>query len=194
MRTLVIHPSDRTTDFLDKIYNGIDAVVIRGSVRDSFLREQIAIADRVMLMGHGTPQGLLGPSQRMMIDQSHVGLLKTKKNLVGIWCNADGYFERYGLNGLYTGMIISEPMEARVFNVTATDNQIWDSNHQFAKSVKRGLELFDPEYAAEQVREFYTERPFAMARTNPVIQYNVQNIYDSRITTAGVEEVVACTS
>jgi hypothetical protein len=160
----------------------MDALVIRGNVSGVYLREQIAIADRIYMMGHGTPDGLLGHGPKLLIDRSFVELLRVKQNLVGIWCHADGFFERYGLNGLYTGMIVSEPLEAKVFNIKCSDFQIHESNHAFANGVRRALEVFDPEYAAEQAREFYSEVPKSHWTTaNPVIEYNVNNIFDSRL-------------
>ena len=38
--------------------------------------------------------------------------LKKKDNSVFIWCNADQFVNRYNLKGFYTGMFISEVMEA----------------------------------------------------------------------------------
>ena len=59
-KTLVIHPDDPSTDFLKPIYSTVKykTVLIRDSNEKS-IKKQIDESDRVMMMGHGTPLGLL---------------------------------------------------------------------------------------------------------------------------------------
>jgi hypothetical protein len=179
MNTLIVHPFDRTTDFLEDIYSTLDATVIRGDVSQAFLIRQLEAAERIYMLGHGCPQGLLG-FMKLIIDDRHVPYLEGKE-LVSIWCNADGFYSKHKeLEGLYTGMIISEPMEARVFNVNASQAQINTSNFKLSAAVREALEVFDPKFAAEQVREFYTaEGKFVQTNGNPVIEYNKHNIYST---------------
>ncbi len=60
MKTLVIHPEDPSTEFLREIYANLNCTVIRQPVASrSALRDQIKDADRVIMLGHGTPAGLL---------------------------------------------------------------------------------------------------------------------------------------
>ena len=59
MKTLVIHPQDDSTFFLDIVYRNIeDLTLITGGVSKSELREEIERHDRIMMMGHGSPGGL----------------------------------------------------------------------------------------------------------------------------------------
>jgi len=179
MNTLIIHPSDRTTDFLEDIYSTLDATVIRGDVTQGFLIRQLEAAEQIYMLGHGCPQGLLG-FMKLMIDERHVPYLEGK-DLVAVWCNADGFFNRHKeLEGLYTGMIISEPLEARVFSISATQAQINTSNFKLSAAARESLEVFDPKFAAEQVRELYVaDGKFIKTESNPVIEYNSQNIYST---------------
>lgn len=64
MKTLVIHPEDPTTTFLSPIYANLrNKTVVRGGITKSDLRELIDYHDRVLMLGHGSPFGLLNPGQ-----------------------------------------------------------------------------------------------------------------------------------
>lgn len=63
MKTLVIHPKDRTTDFLKPIYHGRDWTVITGGCTKEDVAKAIDEHDHIIMMGHGTPQGLLAVGQ-----------------------------------------------------------------------------------------------------------------------------------
>ena len=64
LKTLVIHPDDRSTDFLSAIYADLpNKTVVTGSSTPSEVRRMIQTHERVMMMGHGTPGGLMAMSQ-----------------------------------------------------------------------------------------------------------------------------------
>lgn len=63
MKTLVIHPKDKTTDFLKPIYEGRDWTVITGGCTKDDVAKAIDEHDHIIMMGHGTPQGLLAVGQ-----------------------------------------------------------------------------------------------------------------------------------
>ena len=58
---LVIHPDDRSTDFLKPSYADLDATVL--TQRDEFynLAETMKRHNRIIMMGHGSPNGLFMP-------------------------------------------------------------------------------------------------------------------------------------
>ena len=59
MKTLVIHPEDRSTDFLKPIYEHVsDATIIHAGVSKTQIKQLITEHDRIMMMGHGSPSGL----------------------------------------------------------------------------------------------------------------------------------------
>ena len=165
-RTLVIHPKDITTDFLNVIYQGTNWTVINHDIPDESLRKLISSHDIIIMLGHGFPGGLFGYN-RIIIDSTHVELLRTKK-LVGIWCFANRFFEPHDLLGIYTDMIISEPQEAEVFGVEYTDNFIDQSNRMFANAVRDAIVSDSP---IETFKEMYR------SNTNPVINWNQDNFY-----------------
>ena len=133
MKTLVIHPDDRSTDFLKQIYAGQDFTVINehkeNLPKNKFIQE-IKKHDRIIMMGHGFPGGLF----MSHIDSTLVYLLK-EKECVCIWCNADQFVNRYGLTGFYTGMFISEVSEARYFRIIAEQAEVDFSNELFTQLV-----------------------------------------------------------
>lgn len=114
MKTLVIHPSDRSTDFLKIIYeNHLDDWTIINDcvINKEKLRNLINSHDRIIMLGHGTSCGLLNPTcYGYIIDESYIDLLKDKET-ISIWCNSDSFFKKYNLKGFHTGMIISEVSE-----------------------------------------------------------------------------------
>jgi hypothetical protein len=165
-RTLVIHPKDTTTDFLNVIYQGTNWTVITHDIPDESLRKLIYSHDKIIMLGHGFPGGLFGHN-KLVISSSHADLLRTKK-LVGIWCFANRFFESHDLLGIYSDMIISEPQEAEVFGVQYTDNFINQSNTMFANAVRDAIISDNP---IETFKEMYR------SNTNPVINWNQDNFY-----------------
>lgn len=69
MNTLVIHPDNRSTDFLKVIYEGKDYTVLQN--REQINRKLLTLNliknhDRIIMMGHGGPYGLVGHSSLFM--------------------------------------------------------------------------------------------------------------------------------
>jgi len=64
MNKLVIHPKDKSTDFLKPIYHGRnDTTVITGGCTKKDVEDAIKEHDHIIMLGHGTPQGLLAMNQ-----------------------------------------------------------------------------------------------------------------------------------
>jgi hypothetical protein len=75
--------------------------------------------NRVIMLGHGTPNGLMSVGQFPdvgfhIVDESMVYYLKNKTANIYLWCNADLFVRRYGLSGLCCWMFISE-IEVAIF-------------------------------------------------------------------------------
>lgn len=138
MKTLVIHPIDVTTGFLEEIYQGKDYTVIDHNIGKKELKTAIKEHDRIIMLGHGDGMGLFG-YDRYIIDSTLVYLLR-EKICICIWCYAQDFVERYNLNGFYTGMFISDGMEAIIECVDATDHEINESNQLFAKVIGESLD------------------------------------------------------
>lgn len=182
MKTLVIHPEDRSTRFLSRVYENIDVTtLVTGGVSQLELRDMIESHDQVMMMGHGSPLGLMSmgkfPENGFVINDSHAPLLAKKDNSVFIWCYADQYVHYNELKGFYTGMFISEPNEAWMMNIKATDPEVEESNDVFGKTVgmmaSRGPRLM---WAAATHKGGHYGR---LAEKNAVARYNHERLYFS---------------
>jgi hypothetical protein len=180
MNTLIIHPEDCTTEFLKSIYADIpSATVVTGEVTREQLKGLVRSNDRVMMMGHGTENGLLSvghfPEMSMhVVDDAFVDLLRGKRDSVFIWCHAWFFLQRHQLHGFACDMFISEIAEARAMGVSANSEQVEESNKALGRIAgmhihKETVPLFD------SVTEAYRD----IAETNPVAAYNLErlNVY-----------------
>lgn len=178
MNTLVIHPDDRSTDFLKPIYTNINATVITGGVSKSDVLKMIHENDRIMMMGHGSPWGLFSigrfpGSNGYIIDNDMVHALLQKKENIFIWCNADQFVKRHQLRGFYSGMFISEVSEATICGLPGTPQEIVnESNNFFARWVGDVANL-----PVRDIHKYVSSKYKIMAENNSVANYNSQRLY-----------------
>lgn len=169
MKTLVIHPDDRTTDFLKTIYEGKDYTVMTDrKLPIVYVLKQVKLHDRIMMMGHGSPGGLIGHFDLFRTPE-FIELLR-KKQCVCIWCNADQYVERFGITGFYTGMFISEVSEARYFGIQVDKEHINYSNNLFVKHFR---EVQDSPTVLSDIKQLYADEK------SEVINFNNERLYYS---------------
>lgn len=179
MKTLVVHPEDKTTEFLTTIYANLsNKTVIRGDVSKSVLQEMIEEHDRIIMLGHGSPFGLMSRGQfsnagLYIIDESLVIPLKNKLNSIFIWCYADQFVRRHGLSGLCTGMFISELGEADYWRFDGIQQDLIDqSNEQFSSIVSQ--------YLNEPLSLLYNKllnEYKLLADTNPIARFNLERMH-----------------
>ena len=181
MKTLIIHPADPSTTFLDIVYTPIEnKTVVTGGVSKAEVQQLIREHDRVMMMGHGSPGGLFNVGKfkncgAYIIDQQMVPLLKEKDNSVFIWCNADKFVDVFKLKGFYSGMFISEVGEAYYCGLPGTEqDQVDESNYGFCNIIAKYINE-DKELIHENVKKEYG----IIAENNPVAFYNNNRLYKS---------------
>lgn len=178
MKTLVIHPDDRSTDFLKPIYESITATVITGGVSKDNILKMIHEHDRVMMMGHGSPWGLFSigrfpDSDGYIVDNGTVHTLLQKKENIFIWCNADQFVKRHELKGFYSGMFISEVSEAMVCGLPNTPQEIVnESNDFFARWVGEVANL-----PVRDIHKHISSKYKMLAENNSIAKYNSQRLY-----------------
>ena len=170
---IVVHPNDPSTRMLALIYADLENVTLFDSweQRDEILKA-IAAAPKdepILLLGHGTPAGLLDMRYDLVITDSDAELLKDRPNLVGIWCYASFYAYKHGLKGFFSGMFISERVEAWANNVDADSDEIderaWDFSERFGDMLRAGrpmseiaAELMDPRHKISDLTRFNYDR------------------------------------
>jgi hypothetical protein len=181
-KTLVIHPKDSSTDFLIPIYMNLksfpdfdDVTIIRGGTKEE-VDEQIKQHDRIMMMGHGSPQGLFAVGQfgmqGMIIGHSTIPLLENKE-CIFIWCNADQFVEANNLKGLYSGMFISEVSEASYCGLSGIPQEVVNESNDFF-AAEFGLVSDKP------LTEIYNTVKYnynILAEDNPIAEYNAERLY-----------------
>jgi hypothetical protein len=188
---LVIHPDDRTTDFLDPSYADLSATVMTTQKEMFNLRENMRQYDRIIMMGHGSPAGLMMPRITLngvdlvkdnddewvlkkyslhSLGATFVDILKTKP-IVAVWCNADKFVVPHDLHGFYTGMVISELCEANYCQVHGcNEKELLESNTLFTKALAAAIKIQSPE-SVKVFKEIYNNPK------NRIMEYNRQRIY-----------------
>jgi hypothetical protein len=176
LKTLVIHPDDRSTDFLKPIYENIaDKTVITGGVSYEEVKQLIREHDRVIMLGHGSPYGLFACHKFTdyprwtIIDDGMVEVLREKEENIYIWCYAKNFVEFYGLKGVCSGMFISEVGEARGLGVHANQKIVDESNDTFAEILGGCVNG-----TKDEIFDTVVEKYGVLAETNNVAKYNIK--------------------
>lgn len=183
MKTLVIHPEDKSTDFLKPIYANIKrkTVLSKNVSRDKLLAA-VRSHDTIIMLGHGSSSGLFNVSGigkgMLAVGESLVEELHGKQ-LIAIWCNADKFIEHHSLTALYSGMFISEVSEARYCNVQGDQAMVDESNDTFAALLGNMLGKVPTNLKTvhSMVGESYEE----LGEVNTVAKYNSDRLYYSEV-------------
>ena len=146
----IIHANDPTTKALSLLYNTKEYNYLRidENSTNAAVQNIIRSDDLVIMLGHGNQYGLFskpnknGKYERFLITDRHIQFLRDK-TCIGIWCHADQFAEKYGLHGLFSGMIISELQEAIDYHIDATKEEIDSEMVLFTKRLKACLEGYD---------------------------------------------------
>ena len=181
-KVLIIHPDDRSTDFLKPIYVNVEnPTLVTGGYTKNEIRELIESHDQVIMLGHGSPGGLFSMGhfedetfgRGYIIDYSMNTALQAKTNSIFIWCNADMFVHYNNLKGFYSGMFISETVEATYCGLPGTEqDQVDESNNLFAQILGETIN--------KPVNEIYNHVRLnyqTITEHNPVALYNYNRLY-----------------
>ena len=126
------------TSRLKKAYEGLeDVTLLYNPTRNEVVEELENNKDPlVMCLGHGTTSGLFATNWLgYVVDRNMIDLLKDRK-MIGIWCYASSFAERYGLHGYFTSMFISNINEAEGFGFAGhTNEDILNEVDLFSESI-----------------------------------------------------------
>jgi hypothetical protein len=167
VKTLVIHPDDRSTDFLKEIYRDKPDWTIVNDHETCQSRKKIMKLirsnDRIIMLGHGGSMGLF----YTCINPIMVDTLRGKE-LIFVWCNADRFVERYGLKGFSTQMFCSEYSECYNEGIKNIEKgMVEESNEAFATIMSKHIDE-----NLNVIHEKVTQEYGIIANINPVASYN----------------------
>lgn len=156
----VIHANDPTTKVLSQLYEQREDITARITEMSTngAVQRAIRVDNVIMMLGHGNEYGLFskpeknGNYKRFMITDKHVQFLRSK-TCIGIWCHANLFAERYGLHGLFSGMIISELQEAIDYNIDVTKDMIDKEMEKFTIRLKECIENYRLEQTPMRMKE-----------------------------------------
>lgn len=164
MKWLVIHPKDTTTQFLTDCYKNIkDAVVINNpSAPKKMLRKLIREADNVMLLGHGSKNGLFSTVSkkskyrfdRIIVDSQFVDDLRKKNKVIGF----------------ALGMFVSELSEADYMSLPLDEELIEKSNKMLTTTISTNYSENSNVIYQNFIADFNT------LSDNPIADYNSSEI------------------
>lgn len=174
---LVIHiiSTEDTNDF-SGIYAGLDATILINPTASECRRAIIDETEQIVLIGHGTEGGLL--NQRLdgyIIDSRMVQFLRGK-DVIGIWCNASNFADRYDLTGFFTSMFISNTHELIECGFQTFDNcadEIRRQNQIFSSRINQLLSTNTPS------REWATILFDSLNNEERFVYYNYEAMYST---------------
>ena len=174
---LVIHANDPTTRVLSRLYESREDFCLRLDEHSSnaAIIGAVKNTDSVMMLGHGNHFGLLsipdkkGQYRRHLVDSRHVQFLR-RKPCIGIWCYANEFAKQYGLQGLFSSMIISELHEAEENNIPATKEEIDTEMEKFVARLKFCIETYGLHDVPAKMLELDDIH-------SPLTEFNYNNLY-----------------
>lgn len=91
----------------------------------------------ILFYGHGDDGGLYNTaSNGYIISSRDVQQLRTR-NVIGLWCYAGNFADKYNLHGFFTSMFISNIDEANFLQVTGDPDKIFKENIKFNSIINR---------------------------------------------------------
>lgn len=174
---LIIHikSTEDTNDF-SGVYDGLKATILINPKSSECKRAIINEKERIVFIGHGTEYGLL--NQRLdgyIVDSKMVQFLRGK-DIIGIWCNASNFADRYELTGFFTSMFISNYNELVNCGFQLFENceiEIERQNKIFASRINKLLKANTPsrEWAKILYDSLENEKRF--------VYYNYEAMYST---------------
>lgn len=124
------------------IYDGLDGDILinpsAGKVRAMLRVHQ---ERPLIICGHGSERGLFNKDWNgMLVDSRMVDMLRKRSCIIGVWCYAGNFADKYGLHGFFTSMFISNMTEALECGFpNATPEDITRENILFSKRLNKLL-------------------------------------------------------
>jgi hypothetical protein len=180
MNTLIVHPSDASTEFLSPIKDVFTTkTVISGGINKTEIATITKQHERFIAMGHGSPWGLFSVHQfrgpdLFIIDRSFVELLRSKPTNIFIWCYAYEFAKKYEISAFCTNMFVSEIQEAELMGIkSVTEVQVDESNKCFVREICKYIHL-----PVEEIYDSLMKSEYAfLSQRNPIAAYNFSRLH-----------------
>jgi len=135
----IIVNSRPDTDYYPLLTQGLDANVLVNPCGRQIKELLRASTNDLILFGHGTELGLINKAWNgYCVGRKHLPFLRERR-VIGLWCYAGNFADRYGLHGFFTSMFISNLGEAIDNCFVATQHEIDEQNIIFAKAINKLL-------------------------------------------------------
>jgi hypothetical protein len=167
--------TDPSTDFLSPIYENLSIkTVLREPVTVGAMNTLIASHDRVVMLGHGSPDGLFSMDfgNGYIIGDENAGALAGKTNSLFIWCHASDFVRNHGLGGVTSGMFISEVEEGLMCGIPeryCTQAAINHSNRLFVRLIAEVMHVDQREMLKHVLKGYNCDCP--------IVDYNRKRLH-----------------
>ena len=179
MKILIVHPRDKTTDFLKHIYCNLKNVtIIDGNVSKSEIKDLIKCHNRIIFLGHGTTRGLSSLNKfdykgEYIIDHTFKQLLNKNQENIYLWCDSDKFIQNNNLCGLNFGMFISDLEESKKYGIKNCKKiDIEKSNIYFSKILANCILKSNADIYLILKNKYLT-----FSKKNKIAAFNVQRIF-----------------
>lgn len=136
-------------DLFRVIFNGFEDInVLENPTHDDVTELLQASTNPLMVIGHGDQNGvfesIVSDDENCTrwcgycLDGEHADLLR-QRTVIGLWCFAGEFGDRYDLHGFFTSMFISNAREAAEFCIETTDEEINHYVSEFALQLRSFL-------------------------------------------------------
>ena len=180
MNTLIVHPTDASTDFLSPIHDAVETkTVVRGDLSKTSIADMAARHVRFIGMGHGTPWGLMSVGQFQgpdfyVVDRSFVEMLRSRSTNIFIWCYAYEFAKNFEIPSFSTNMFISELREAQYMGIRNPKvEQVEESNRVFVKEISKCIDFSPKEIFESLMKSEYA----ILSQKNPIAAYNFERLH-----------------
>ena len=127
---------DDNKDFAE-ILNGLTGDILINPRRSAVKKLLVAHPERpLVLLGHGTPRGLLNDKwDGYVVGSELVQFLRKQQCIIGVFCYAGNFADEYKLHGFFTSMFISNVTESVDEGFPSTHESIQRENILFSKKL-----------------------------------------------------------
>ena len=141
---IIVNTKEDTNEFGYLLNNIVDCNVLINPSKNKVRAMLESSQNDLVLYGHGWEFGLFNVNQNgELVGENEVDMLR-KRNVVGLWCYAGNFADKYNLHGFFTSMFISNIDEANYLQVPSTPEVIKEEVVKFNRLINELLKSHTP--------------------------------------------------